>query len=89
MTSTEDSAAPGDGDEQPTTPDNWQAEFKRIEEAWLAGRKVGDAHEAIKDTGESRTWPNFMSREGARGQEWNAWASDGGNRRFRRRVSDL
>ena len=45
--STEDSAAPGDGDEQPTTPDNWQAEFKRIEEAWLAGRKVGDAHEAI------------------------------------------
>jgi len=38
-----------------------------------------DAHEPIKDTGESRTWPNFMSREGARGQEWNAWASDGGN----------
>jgi alpha-glucosidase len=38
-----------------------------------------DAHEPIKDTGEQRTWPNFMSREGARGQEYNAWASDGGN----------
>jgi alpha-glucosidase len=38
-----------------------------------------DAHEPIKDTGEQRTWPNFMTREGARGQEYNAWARDGGN----------
>ena len=38
-----------------------------------------DVHEPIKDTGEQRTWPNFMSREGSRGQEYNAWASDGGN----------
>jgi alpha-glucosidase len=38
-----------------------------------------DAHEPIKDTGEERTWPNFMSREGARGQEYNAWSPDGGN----------
>ena len=38
-----------------------------------------DVHEPIKDTGEQRTWPNFMSREGARGQEYNAWAGDGGN----------
>jgi alpha-glucosidase len=38
-----------------------------------------DVHEPIKDTGEQRTWPNFMSREGARGQEFNAWAADGGN----------
>jgi alpha-glucosidase len=38
-----------------------------------------DAHEPIKDTGEQRTWPNFMSREGARGQEYNAWSPDGGN----------
>jgi alpha-glucosidase len=38
-----------------------------------------DVHEPIKDTGEQRTWPNMMSREGARGQEYNAWASDGGN----------
>jgi alpha-glucosidase len=38
-----------------------------------------DAHEPIHDTGERRTYPNMMSREGARGQEYNAWGSDGGN----------
>lgn len=38
-----------------------------------------DAHEPIKNTGETRTWPNFMTREGGRGQEYNAWAGDGGN----------
>ena len=38
-----------------------------------------DAHEPVKDTGEQRTWPNFMSREGARGQDYNAWSADGGN----------
>jgi len=32
-----------------------------------------DAHEPIKDTGLRRTYPNFMTREGARGQEYNAW----------------
>ena len=38
-----------------------------------------DAHEPMHDTGERRTWPNMMSREGARGQEYNAWSGDGGN----------
>lgn len=33
-----------------------------------------DAHEPIKDTGIRRTWPNMMTREGARGMEWNAWS---------------
>jgi len=32
-----------------------------------------DAHEPVKDTGLRRTWPNMLSREGARGQEFNAW----------------
>ena len=32
-----------------------------------------DAHEPVKDTGLRRTWPNWISREGARGQEFNAW----------------
>jgi alpha-glucosidase len=32
-----------------------------------------DAHEPVKDTGVRRTWPNMLSREGARGQEFNAW----------------
>ncbi|WP_290541089.1 glycoside hydrolase family 97 protein [Alistipes sp.] len=35
---------------------------------------VIDAHEPIKDTGIRRTWPNMMTREGARGMEWNAWS---------------
>jgi alpha-glucosidase len=38
-----------------------------------------DVHEPIHDTGERRTFPNMMSREGARGQEYNAWSADGGN----------
>jgi len=32
-----------------------------------------NTHEPIKDTGLRRTWPNWLSREGARGQEYNAW----------------
>ncbi|KAB1158591.1 glycoside hydrolase family 97 protein [Tenacibaculum aiptasiae] len=38
-----------------------------------------NAHEPIKATGLRRTYPNTISREGLRGQEFNAWASDGGN----------
>ena len=38
-----------------------------------------NAHEPIMDTGERRTWPNMLSREGARGQEYNAGGPDGGN----------
>ena len=36
-------------------------------------------HEPIKDTGLRRTYPNLLTREGARGQEYNAWSADGGN----------
>lgn len=38
-----------------------------------------NAHEPIKDTGIRRTFPNMISREGLRGNEFNAWSSDGGN----------
>jgi len=31
-------------------------------------------HEPIKPTGLRRTFPNFMTREGVRGQEYNAWS---------------
>ncbi|MGI9377561.1 MAG: glycoside hydrolase family 97 protein [Tsuneonella suprasediminis] len=31
-------------------------------------------HEPVKDTGLRRTYPNWVAREGARGQEYNAWA---------------
>jgi alpha-glucosidase len=51
---------------------------KVIETAARSGIMV-DAHEPIHDTGERRTWPNMMSREGARGQEYNAWGAEGGN----------
>jgi alpha-glucosidase len=33
-----------------------------------------DTHEPIKDTGLRRTYPNWVSREGARGMEYNCWA---------------
>lgn len=32
-------------------------------------------HEPVKDTGLRRTYPNWIAREGARGQEYNAWGS--------------
>ncbi len=38
-----------------------------------------DVHEPMHDTGERRTYPNMMTREGSRGQEYNAWGGDGGN----------
>lgn len=34
-----------------------------------------DTHEPVKDTGLRRTYPNWVSREGARGQEFNAWGN--------------
>ena len=36
-------------------------------------------HEPIKDTGLRRTYPNFISREGAKGQEFNGFSSNGVN----------
>ena len=46
--------------------------LKVVEEA--AKRQIAiNAHEPVKDTGLRRTWPNWVSREGARGQEFNAW----------------
>ncbi|WP_410514891.1 glycoside hydrolase family 97 catalytic domain-containing protein [Paenibacillus sp. BR2-3] len=38
-----------------------------------------DVHEPIKDTGERRTYPNMMTREGARGQEFDASSQHGSN----------
>ncbi|NJR80543.1 glycoside hydrolase family 97 protein [Sphingomonas corticis] len=37
--------------------------------------RVGiDSHEPVKDTGLRRTYPNWLSREGGRGMEYNSWA---------------
>lgn len=39
-----------------------------------AKRRIAiNAHEPVKDTGLRRTFPNWMTREGARGMEFNAW----------------
>jgi alpha-glucosidase len=53
--------------------------FRKVIEAAAAHRIMVNAHEPIKDTGERRTWPNMLTREGARGMEYNAWGGEGGN----------
>lgn len=41
-----------------------------------AKRKIAvNPHEPVKDTGLRRTYPNWVSREGARGMEYNAWGT--------------
>lgn len=41
-----------------------------------AKRRIAiNPHEPVKDTGLRRTWPNWVSREGARGMEYNAWGN--------------
>jgi alpha-glucosidase len=53
--------------------------YRRVIEAAARNGIMVDAHEPMHDTGERRTFPNMMTREGARGQEYNAWSGDGGN----------
>ncbi|MEM7780916.1 MAG: glycoside hydrolase family 97 protein [Pseudomonadota bacterium] len=47
----------------------------RVVEAAAAQRISINAHEPVKDTGLRRTYPNWMTREGARGMEFNAWGT--------------
>jgi alpha-glucosidase len=53
--------------------------YRRVIEAAAQYGIMLNVHEPMHDTGERRTWPNMLSREGARGQEYNAWSGDGGN----------
>lgn len=48
--------------------------YQRVVETAARYRIMLNAHEPIKETGIRRTWPNMMTREGARGMEWNAWS---------------
>ena len=48
---------------------------QRVLEAAAQARIAINSHEPIKDTGLRRTYPNWVSREGARGQEFNAWGN--------------
>lgn len=53
--------------------------YRKVIETAARFRIMLDVHEPVHDTGERRTYPNMMSREGARGQEYNAWGGEGGN----------
>jgi alpha-glucosidase len=53
--------------------------YRKVVEAAAKHGIMLDVHEPMHDTGERRTWPNMMTREGSRGQEYNAWGGDGGN----------
>lgn len=53
--------------------------YRKVIEEAARHHVMLDVHEPIKDTGIRRTYPNVMTREAARGQEYNAWAGDGGN----------
>lgn len=48
--------------------------YQRVVETAAKYRIMLDVHKPIKETGIRRTWPNMMTREGARGMEWNAWS---------------
>lgn len=48
--------------------------YRRVIETAAKYNIMINAHEPIADTGERRTWPNMMSREGVRGTEYEAWS---------------
>lgn len=49
--------------------------YRRVLESAAAHEIMVNVHEPIKPTGISRTYPNMMTREGGRGQEYNAWGN--------------
>ena len=49
--------------------------FQQVIEAAAQRQVMIDAHETIKASGIRRTWPNFMTRECARGMEYNGWSA--------------
>jgi hypothetical protein len=53
--------------------------YRKVLEQGAKYQVAINAHEPIKATGIRRTYPNAIAREGLRGQEFNAWAADGGN----------
>lgn len=53
--------------------------YRKVVETAAKHKIMIDNHEPVKGTGLQRTYPNLMTQEGARGQEYNAWSTDGGN----------
>jgi hypothetical protein len=50
--------------------------YRKVMEKAAKYEIMVDVHEPIKPTGLRRTYPNLMSGEGLRGQEFNAWSVD-------------
>ena len=48
--------------------------YRKVVQTAAGYHTTVNAHEPIKDTGIRRTYPNMMTREGARGMEWNGWS---------------
>ena len=53
--------------------------YRKVLETAAKYQVAINAHEPIKATGLRRTYPNAISREGLRGQEFNAWSVERGN----------
>jgi len=53
--------------------------YRKVVETAAKYHIMIDNHEPVKGTGLQRTYPNLMTQEGARGQEYDAWSTDGGN----------
>jgi alpha-glucosidase len=53
--------------------------YRKVIETAARYRIMVDIHEPVMPTGLQRTYPNLMTQEGVRGQEWDAWSTDGGN----------
>ena len=53
--------------------------FRKVVETAARYKIMIDNHEPVMPTGLQRTYPNLMVQEGVRGQEYDAWSSDGGN----------
>ncbi len=53
--------------------------YRKVVETAAQYRIMIDNHEPVMPTGLQRTYPNLLTQEGVRGQEWNAWSTDGGN----------
>lgn len=49
--------------------------FQKVTETAAKYHIAINTHEPIKDTGLRRTYPNWVSREGQRGMEYNAWGN--------------
>ena len=53
--------------------------YRKVIETAAKYQIMIDNHESAMPTGIQRTWPNLMTQEGVRGQEYNAWDRRGGN----------